>query len=144
MSAITIDQIAERLAAKGVRPTANRISVYRTLSDAHELMSLSDIESALDTLDKSSIFRVLGVFADHDVVHVLNDGSGSVKYELCRVEGGHSPEDMHVHFHCLGCGRTFCFEEIHVPAVELPAGFVPRSLNYTMEGYCIDCSCRNR
>ena len=64
------------LAAKGIKPTANRILVMRELQKASRPLSIADLETALDfSPDKASIFRVLELFAEKDVVHVIEDGS---------------------------------------------------------------------
>lgn len=133
------DKIEQRLLAKGVRPTSNRISVFRALACSPRPMSLSELESSLLTIDKSSIFRVLSLFVDHDLVHDIDDGSGSVKYEICGGIDHCSPADMHIHFHCLRCHHTFCLESLPVPIVTLPEGFSTQSVNYMIKGICPDC-----
>lgn len=128
------------LLKKGIKPTVNRILVMRELIKATHPVSLSDLEMSLDTLDKTSIFRVLELFAENDIVHVLEDGSRSNKYELCHSNSQHSINDQHVHFYCEKCMQTFCLENIAVPAINIPAGFVPHSVNYMLKGLCSTCS----
>lgn len=139
-----VKTIEQRLTAKGVRPTSNRITVFRALAVSSSPLSLSELETELLTIDKSSIFRVLSLFAEHDLVHDIDDGSGSVKYEICQGVNRCSPSDMHIHFHCQRCHRTFCLEEISIPVVELPEGFSTHSINYMIKGICPECgeNCR--
>lgn len=132
-----IDNILE---AKGLRPTSNRVLVLRAIIDAGHPVSLNDIDEAVATMYKSTIFRVLGQFADHDVVHTIDDGSGSLKYELCSSHDHCSIEDMHVHFFCEKCQRTFCLESTHIPKVQLPDGFAMHSANYVIKGVCPECN----
>ncbi len=127
------------LVQKGVRPTANRLLVLRAIAERHAPVNLLELEDKLPTMDKSSIFRVLTTFRDHDVVHAIEDGSGSIKYELCCSTSHHSLEDMHVHFYCERCQKTVCFEEIGIPMVELPEGFDAHSINYMVKGICPRC-----
>ena len=75
-----------RLEKKNVKPTAIRLLVVDAIASAHRAVSLSDLEVILDTVDKSSIFRTLELFVKHHVVHAIDDGSGSVKYEICEGE----------------------------------------------------------
>ena len=56
---------------KGVKATPNRILVARELLRAESPLSLSQLEERLSTVDKSSIFRVLNLFVEHDVVHIV-------------------------------------------------------------------------
>lgn len=128
------------LSAKGVKPTANRVLVMRELMKASHPVSLADLESALQfTMDKSSIFRALEVFAQNDAVHVIEDGSRSVKYELCHSGGEHSISDQHAHFYCERCGETYCIKSAKVPVIDMPAGFAPHSINYMIKGICPEC-----
>jgi Fe2+/Zn2+ uptake regulation proteins len=57
----------------GVKPTANRILIARALMDAGRPMSMSELESVLETIDKSNIFRALQAFREGHLVHVLED-----------------------------------------------------------------------
>ena len=61
------------LERKGVRPTANRILILRTMLAADHPVSLPELEDIMETMDKSSIFRVLNVFVKHHVAHEIED-----------------------------------------------------------------------
>lgn len=129
------------LESRGIKPTANRILVMRELMRAMRPVSLADLEiSSGFSMDKASIFRVLELFAQHNVVHVIEDGSRSLKYELCHSRGHHTIADQHVHFYCERCKKTFCFEDVPVPMVSVPDGFSPRAVNYVIKGVCPDCA----
>ncbi|MCM1451432.1 MAG: transcriptional repressor [Clostridium sp.] len=133
-------QIEQTMLAKGVRPTANRILVLRELAKATRPISMAELEELIGmTLNKASIFRVLELFAEHDIVHEIEDGSRSLKYELCGSASGHSAADEHPHFYCQKCGRTFCLENLSIPKINLPAGYLPHSVNYMVKGLCPDC-----
>lgn len=129
----------------GIAPTSNRVLVARTLARADSPMSLADLEDKLDTLDKSSISRVLSLLNAHSVTHTFEDGRGVAKYELCHSPEGHqhSSDDMHIHFYCTQCRQTFCFEDIAVPKVEIPADFEINSVNYMLKGLCPECRKKN-
>lgn len=135
------DTIEQALQCKGIRPTANRLLVARCLDQLHHPASMAQIEQTIDTMDRSSVFRVLTLFVEHDMVHVIDDGSGSLKYELCRGRHGHSVDDMHAHFRCETCGRVFCFDQ-PVPKLNLPAGFTLLTTNFVGKGICADCNAK--
>lgn len=133
-------QIEGILNSKGVRPTANRILVMKEFLKASNPISLADLEMSLDfTVDKASIFRVLELFAEKDVVHVIEDGSRSLKYELCHSGDKHSIADQHAHFYCERCKETYCLESARVPMIDMPEGFTPHSINYMIKGICPKC-----
>lgn len=134
------DQIADLLTQKGVKPTANRILVVKALMSAMRPAALAELTNSLQTVDKSSVYRTLCMFLEKDVVHSIDDGSGSLKYELC-LHSRHSIDDMHAHFYCTVCGKIFCLEATIPPLqVALPEGFAAHSSNYVIKGVCGDCN----
>lgn len=128
-----------RLESKGIRPTANRILVMKTLMGEQNPQSLSNLERKMVSMDKSSIFRTLTLFLEHDVVHAFEDGRGVLCYELCEEKGACDHHDGHIHFYCESCQRSFCIEDIHIPSFELPEGFYPHSISFVIKGECPDC-----
>ena len=131
--------IISRLESKGIRPTANRILVMKTLMGEQNPQSLSNLERKMVSMDKSSIFRTLTLFLEHDVVHAFEDGRGVLCYELCEEKGACDHHDGHIHFYCESCERSFCMEDIHIPSFELPEGFYPHSISFVIKGECPDC-----
>lgn len=138
--AMNTEEIENMLLSKGVKPTSNRILVVRELIRASHPISLTDLEIALNTIDKSSIFRVLELLADKDVIHAIEDGSRSKKYEICHGRDHHSIADQHVHFYCENCKETFCLEDIAVPSIETPPGYEVTSVNFILKGICPSCA----
>ena len=128
-----------RLESKGILPTANRILVMKTLMGEQNPQSLSNLERKMVSMDKSSIFRTLTLFLEHDVVHAFEDGRGVLCYELCEEKGACDHHDGHIHFYCESCQRSFCMEDIHIPSFELPEGFYPHSISFVIKGECPDC-----
>ena len=135
------DDINSVLAEKGIKPTSNRILVMRELVKASHPVSLADLEISLEfSVDKASIFRVLELFSAKHIVRVIEDGSRSLKYELCGSGAHYS--DQHVHFYCEQCKKTYCFEDESVPVVNIPKGFSLHDINYMMKGTCPNCNKR--
>ena len=133
------NDIVALLEEHNVRPTANRIIVAGALAKADMPLSLAELETEIDSIDKSNIFRALIAFKDNHLVHAIEDGSNGVRYELCKSHDHDHDEDLHVHFHCEICGKTFCFEDIPVPKVDVPEGYQPISTNYIIKGICPSC-----
>ena len=129
----------EILQHHGVRPTAVCLMIYRTMLGFENTFSLADIEDTLDTVDKSTIFRTLTLFAEHHLLHEIEDGSGAKKYCVCRHGESCGPEEMHCHFYCESCHKTFCLDHTHIPAVKYPEGYELHSIEYLMKGICPEC-----
>ena len=94
-------------------------------------------------VDKSTLFRTLTLFLAHHLVHGIDDGTGSLKYALCSSDCDCEIDDLHTHFYCTHCRRTFCLRGVAVPQVGLPDGFSAETINFVIKGICADCSGRN-
>ena len=112
----------------------------RALDESRHAMSLRQIDDALDTVDRSTIFRTLALLAGAHLVHVIEDGTGVALYEACEGEEDCHPDDQHIHFYCNQCQRTFCLRSIHVPAIALPEGFSVEGINFLVKGLCPFCT----
>lgn len=63
------NDVEDILTRKEVKPTSNRILVMRELIKASHPVSLADLEISLGfSMDKASIFRVLELFRDYNIV----------------------------------------------------------------------------
>lgn len=124
----------------GVKATANRLMIARALADAHRPLSMTELEDMLETIDKSNIFRALQLFRDAHLVHVLEDTGGGVRYEFCHSHHHDRDDDLHVHFYCEKCHKTYCMEDTPVPAVSVPKGFDVQSSSMLLRGICPTCS----
>ena len=137
--------IIDLLEQRDIKPTAMRILVLRAMTSCNEAFSLQSLEDKLNTVDKSTIYRCITLFMTHHLIHAIDDGTGSIKYAVCDSschcgEEGEHLDDMHAHFYCERCQRTFCLNRISVPLVTLPGNFKVHSINYVLKGLCPQCS----
>lgn len=135
-----MDRYEEKLISRGIKPTAVRILVLKAMIHFPQAFSLSDLEDELDTVDKSTLSRTIHLFHDKLLIHSIDDGSGSMKYSVCSSDCMCELNDLHVHFTCVGCHKTFCLESISIPQVQLPPGFMLENVNFVLKGYCDTCS----
>ncbi len=124
----------------GVKVTANRLMVARALAEAGRPLSLMELEAQLETIDKSNIFRTLTAFREAHLVHVLEDAGEGVRYELCHSHHEGRDEDLHVHFYCVKCHRTFCLQDTPIPPVQVPEGYEVETGSYLLKGVCPECA----
>ena len=108
------DKIVKLLECHGVKPTVNRIVIAKTLAVQERPVSMKDLEYKILSIDKSNIFRTLMLFREHHVVHIIEDGEGGIKYELCLYD-------------------------ISMPKVNIPEGYEVTSANYILRGVCPEC-----
>ena len=105
---------------------------------------MKEIEQQIQSIDKSSISRTLNLFYAHHLVHALDDGTGSVKYELCHAKHADNDEDAHVHFFCEQCHRTFCLRETPLPTLTLPADYLVQQVQLIVKGICPACRTKGK
>ena len=108
------ENITHMLEHRGIKPTAMRILVLREMMECNEAFSLQTLE-------------------------------GSFKYAVCSSschcgEDGEHLDDLHAHFYCERCHRTFCLSRIQVPVVSLPGEFQVHDINYVLKGVCPECN----
>lgn len=123
----------------GVKPTPNRLLIARALHDAGRPLTMMELEARLETIDKSNIFRALQLFREAHLVHVLEDTGDGARYELC-LSHGSMDDDLHVHFYCEKCHKTYCLEDTPVPHVNSPDGFIVHTSSHLLRGLCPDCN----
>lgn len=136
---MTSTDIENILIGKGIKPTANRILVLKELMRNTHPINLADLEIALDPMDKGSIFRVIQLFSEKEIIHVIEDGSRSLKYEVCHAEDHHTASDQHPHFYCEKCGTLYCLDNIPMPDIQLAESFKVKSINLMIKGICPKC-----
>jgi Fur family ferric uptake transcriptional regulator len=136
---MTQETCVELLEKHGVKPTANRIVVVRALAQAGHPVTLTELEYIILSIDKSGVFRALTLFRKHHLVHAIDDMAGGTRYELCHRHSDEEDDDLHVHFYCEQCHRTFCLDQTPVPTVSLPDGFLMTSANFIVKGICPNC-----
>lgn len=139
MEAKTKTKAIELIEGADLKPTPNRILVTEALLEATAPMSLIELETQLQTVERSSLLRSLQQLVRAELLHVVEDGRGVAKYEMCQASE-HSVDDMHPHFFCTRCHRTYCLDDMHLPSVTLPEGFTLTSANYMLKGICPKCS----
>ena len=136
---MTSEDIASRLSGRGVKPTAMRILVYKTLMDCVRPVSLREIADKMVTAERSTIFRTLTLLLQQGLIHAIEDGSGAVRYEVCHGHDHCSLDDQHAHFFCTVCQRTFCLHDVGIPHPMVPGGFHVTQVNYLLKGICPAC-----
>ena len=112
-----MERLEQKLLNRSIKPTSVRLLIFKTMSDFKKAFSLTDLETELETVNKSTIFRTLSLFHDNLLIHTIDDGSGSMKYSICSDSCMCNVGDLHVHFNCNRCKNTFCLESIAIPPI---------------------------
>lgn len=132
-------EIEQILEGKGIKPTAMRILVLNELHSQSEAISLYELEQKFNKVERTTLFRTLNTFERNNLIHKIDDGTGAVKYALCDENCTCELENLHVHFLCIKCKKTFCLKEIPVPFIQLPDKFEFKTANFVIKGICPHC-----
>ncbi len=129
----------KKLTVRNIKPTAMRELVLKVLTEQDRAISLADIEQKFDNADKTTLYRTLKTFEENKLIHSIDDGTGSLKYALCKESCQCHPEDLHVHFLCTKCQHTYCLNDISIPTIDLPMNFKLNTINMVVKGICSSC-----
>ena len=126
---------------KGIRPTEMRLAIYKYLKRKFYAVTLKEIEMAFikksdynKTVDRTTIYRTLKLFQDEGIAHQIDVGTAIAKYAL----SDEKDLDMHLHFHCTHCGKTFCLPN-KVSRDSLPDKYEVADVNLVLKGVCTKC-----
>lgn len=125
----------------GLRLTQFRAQIWEIFNKNGFALSLQDLENQLGTFDRITLYRTLKSFEEKGLIHKLADAGGGSKYALCegKCDEDHH-HDHHVHFHCEKCDKSFCIDEVSVPAVNVPEGYTMTSRDMMVKGVCKECN----
>ena len=129
----------KKLTMRNIKPTAMRELVLKVLTEQDRAISLADLEQKFDNADKTTLYRTLKTFEENKLIHSIDDGTGAVKYALCKETCQCHPEDLHVHFLCTKCQQTYCLTDISIPSIALPVNFKLETINMVVKGICSNC-----
>ncbi len=138
-----LEDCVSMLTEHGIKPTSNRIVVLKELAASPHPVTLNELEMHILSIDKSGIFRALTLFRENHLAHVIDDGSGAVRYELCHSRAADTDDDLHVHFLCEECRQVYCLDGVPVPQVDMPPGFSAVTASHIVTGVCPKCSDKN-
>ena len=130
----------DKLTNRDIKPTAMRELVLDILTEQTAAISLSDLEQNFHKSDKVTLYRTLKTFEEKKLIHSIDDGTGAVKYALCKETCQCHTEELHVHFYCLKCQHTFCLSDIPIPSINLPVNFSVKNINMVVKGVCSNCN----
>lgn len=134
-----INEIDEILKHRKIKPTAMRILVLKELLSKNKAINLYELENNFDKVERTTLYRTLNTFVDYNLIHKIDDGTGSVKYALCDDDCNCKLDDLHVHFLCVKCEKTYCLKDIPIPIVQLPDNMTFETANYVIKGICEKC-----
>jgi Fur family transcriptional regulator, ferric uptake regulator len=134
--------VDELLRRNQLSVTGSRRKILELFLQQDGALSHSDIEKkASEKFDRVTVYRTLQAFVEKGLIHSIPTADNSIRYALCKDDctaGQH--RDDHVHFICNSCGNTVCLEEVVVPGIKLPRGYVAQQVEMLVSGICKSCA----
>ena len=132
----------EILKKNHIRGTVCRQEILAEFQRFDFALSQPDLEKAVGReFDRVTIYRTLSLFLEKGVIHSVLDDTGATKYALCpETCSDEAHHHQHVHFKCTLCHKTICFDDLNIPAIQLPLGYKLVEANVLLTGICKDCT----
>ncbi len=126
----------------GLESTPNRIAVLEAIGGNQYPLSASNIHNILErssSINRVTVYRILDLLVEHDVVNRLSTGGRAFYYGLAPNE--HHRE--HAHFYCKRCGQMDCLtpESLTVDTSSIWKTFPGRidKIEIRIDGVCKNC-----
>jgi Fur family ferric uptake transcriptional regulator len=142
MISATEKKIDEILKRNQLSITSGRRKILELFLGQEGALSHGDIEKkAGEKFDRVTVYRTLQAFLEKGLIHSIPTADNSIRYALCKdsCTAGHHRDD-HVHFICNSCGNTTCLEDVTIPEIKLPGGFITEQVEMLVSGVCKSCN----
>jgi len=122
---------------KGISPSYTRTRIYDYLEMNRVHPTVDEIYQALKedlpTLSKTTVYNVLKLFMDKQLVCLVNMNGSETRYEL--------NDQTHSHFRCVTCGTIYDLPHIKPDyRKENLEGFTVIHEEVNLEGICPNCT----
>lgn len=134
---MSAQEIANRLTARNIRPSAQRMAIMKYLVDYHNHPSAEEIYEYLHpempTLSKTTVYNTMKLLEENGAVMALGIESKNVRYDANTMP--------HAHFRCRKCGTIY---DIPIPAsvrekLEVNEGLDVENVMVYYSGICEKC-----
>ncbi len=133
------------LQSNQLKVTDCRLDVLNIFINNNKAVSHADMENLINH-DRVTLYRTINTFLDKDIIHRVPEGKGGGdKFALCvhphvPASDDHKHNHEHVHFKCNICENTTCINDVHIPVISLPNGFILKEAFLLVNGTCDQCS----
>jgi Fe2+ or Zn2+ uptake regulation protein len=122
---------------KGISPSYTRTRIYDYLETNRVHPTVDEIyqslKEELPTLSKTTVYNVLKLFMDKEMVVLVNMNGNETRYEL--------NDHAHSHFRCVKCGTIYDLPHIKPTySTDNLKGFTVTSEEVNLEGICPNCT----
>tara|TARA_B100000427_G_C15461186_1_gene574146 strand:- start:810 stop:1232 length:423 start_codon:yes stop_codon:yes gene_type:complete len=134
-------QIEKILKNSNLAITKNRKKVLKVFLQVGKPLALKTIKSSISNIDRVTLFRILSVFEDCQIIHAIHLDNGDRLYALCNQEcsyGETHHTHSHIHFQCEDCSDVLCLPVDTIPSISIP-NYTVNSVSVNASGLCSNC-----
>lgn len=136
-------QYADKINAKGIRPSVQRVAIYKYVCEHKTHPTVDTVYSALypkyPTLSRTTVYNTLHLFSEQNLVQTIKIEDDELRYDANMAP--------HLHFKCTKCGKIYDIFDtqtlpmFNIKCLELmPKGFSVQQIQTNIWGLCQDCS----
>ena len=130
-------EVSKYLKKNGIRPLSKRILIYNYLITYRNHptveMIYKDLLPIAPSLSKTTVYNVLSLFLEKNLVQALNIEGNEIRYDADTMQHGH--------FKCMQCAKVFDFQLENQKLPQLPLeGFTIHQTHYYLDGICASCN----
>lgn len=102
---------SERLRARSLKATNTRLQVMTVISAYGKAMPFSEIQNALNPVDRVTLYRTIHALSDNGIIHKAIVTESETYYAMCSQScDSEHHHHQHVHFKCTKCNEVTCVE----------------------------------
>ena len=132
-------QIKKIIKGSGLTVTKIRKKVLNIFLNSSKPLSLHDIQSSVGNIDRVTLFRILSIFEEKKIIHVIRLDKGGKLFALCESCNKKNHNHNHVHFQCEKCDDVSCLPIQNFPEFNIPKYRIS-NVNINMNGICLNCN----
>lgn len=130
------EKIIEILKNKNISPSHTRVKVYEYISNGNIHPTVDriykDLSKSVPTLSKTTVYNILKLFLEKEMIRSVNLNDNKMRYELARSE--------HAHLKCDVCDIIYDIPvKVNIDTPEKLRGTTINETHILLKGVCSNC-----
>jgi Fe2+ or Zn2+ uptake regulation protein len=131
----------ELLKSKKIKITEQRLTILKEILNQNKPFSAINLHSkitALQNIDLVTVYRVLSLFKNKNIIREILNSNGEQYFELSI-----DSSTIHSHFLCEKCKIIYCLNDINskkiLTSANCPKSFIVKNVSLNISGLCNNC-----